>query len=74
MRSIKTLLLTIALIAALFATLFIFSLNVIDPKILLAIAVISAIYGAISISSIILVHRIRRDKKYQKLRYCQRLW
>lgn len=63
MRNIKTLLLAIALIAALFGTLFIFSLNVIDPKILLAFAVISAIYGAISISSIISVHKMHRDKE-----------
>lgn len=63
MRSIKTLLLAIALISALFTTLFIFSLNVIDPEIFSAIAVISALSGAISISSLILAHKLRREKE-----------
>ncbi|RLG39306.1 MAG: hypothetical protein DRN91_00015 [Candidatus Alkanophagales archaeon] len=60
MRSIKTLLLAIALISALFATLFIFSLNVIDPEILSAIAIISALSIAISISSLILARKLHR--------------
>jgi len=56
MRSIKTLLLAIALIAALLTTLFIFSLNVIDPEILSAITVISALLAAFLFSFLILIY------------------
>lgn len=63
MSSMETWVRAIAFGMALLATLFILSLKVMDPKILLAIAVLSALYAALSISSLISVSKHCRAKE-----------
>jgi len=70
MVNIKTLVLAIAVtvISALLGALYIAPYFIETPcfsitETLAAIAVISALYGAIAISSLILVHKMRREKE-----------